>query len=309
VVAIAYRRYTARRSTVTSAESLARVVIGLAIVYCVVSASKRFATPPGFAVAAPLLFFAAVPLRDEPQGKRVTRSVLVAMAVLESLIAYPVSGAQIEWSSLLMVPAGLLCLHDGYSQWQLASLSRRRIDRSAIPLIAGGVGLLAGLVWSASTFLSAISASVTKYDAEPALALPGSNSVHVSAYMAHVLESLTRAIRAQCTSFYSLPGLNSFYFFTNERPPTSSLNATAWMYLFDKFQQTQVVRSIEGERSHRFCVVDNQIDLKLWEQGRRLPNTSLVRFVKDFETRHAPGQPYGVYDYLLFVSGNSRAPA
>ena len=140
--ALLYRRYRNRKYALGVADSLAHIAVGLLMLYITVgeaNLTSKFDFSGQFVVALPLLFFSAVPRTEATESERIARLALVALAVLEGLIAYPVAGAQIAWSSMLIVAVGVLCLHDGLrslhpSPW-LARHSSRRLATGLVTSI------------------------------------------------------------------------------------------------------------------------------------------------------------------------------
>jgi hypothetical protein len=259
-----------------------------------------------FTVALPLLFLAALPPVGATESEFLARVAAVALALLEGFLAFPVAGSQRFWASLLIVPAGMLCLHDGARQLSPAlAVTRRRWCRVGSILFAT-VLVLGGVAWSASVFVGNLSAEASTYNANTPTTLPGSHMIRLPAAQALTLESLSKAIHAQCSTFVTLPGMNSFYFWTEETPPTW-FNTNSWFFLVNDAQQEKIVQRIEEKDRSRFCVVDNPDELFRWEVGAAspVPPLPLVRLVDVFEQENSPPKLFG--GYQLFVS-RGRAP-
>ena len=64
-------------------------------------------------VALPLLFLVVPAQRASDDNGLLVRVFVVALAAMEVMQVFPVAGAQISWASVLLVPAGMLCLLDG----------------------------------------------------------------------------------------------------------------------------------------------------------------------------------------------------
>ena len=75
-----------------------------------------FASVPGTLLwfGTPLLWLLVVSLPDAPKDVQATlpRLFLAFLAVLQSLHAFPLAGSQLGYSTFLLIPAGLICLHD-----------------------------------------------------------------------------------------------------------------------------------------------------------------------------------------------------
>jgi hypothetical protein len=305
-------------------DSCARVIVGLLILYCALAQTRigsvtltpRTATV-SFTVALPLLFFVVIPRAGATESERIARVAIAALAVLESLLAYPVAGAQVWWASLLIVPAGVLCLMDGVRQLRPALSPRYSLgnaggnpDPQQVPLthrgfVAGliaSAALLAGIGWFSWDFFGDLFVESSSYSANTAVTLPGSGLIRLPATQARTLESLSQAIRAQCSTLVTFPGLNSFYFWAKETPP-SGFNTTDWLYLLDRAQQDQFVHRIEVKDQSRRCVVESPVMVYGWvlaSGGHPPPQLPLLRLIERFDHENNPPRVFG--GYQLFVS-------
>jgi len=278
------------------------VAVGLAILYFALQ-QAQVAFTTSFTAALPLLFFAAIPPFGATDSERIARVGLVALAVTEGLVAYPVAGAQVRWSSLFIVPAGMLCLNDGMRQLRPGlHLALRRSRRAATGLVASVV-LAAGLGWLVYVWFNDLSIETKAYYANTPVTLPGSDMIRLPSAQGATFESLTRAIRAQCSSFLAVPAINSFYFWTGKSLPTDWFNV--WFYTEDVPTQQQIVRSLEGQDRSRFCIVDSPTWSAFWAQGHVFPQLPLVRFMERFRQENSPPELFsydGVVVYRIFVS-------
>ncbi len=297
VGALLYCRYRNRSSPAGVIDACAHVGVGVAILYLALQqAQVSFTTT--FTVALPLLFFAAIPPFGTTDSERIARVGLVALAVLEGLVAYPVAGAQVRWSSILIVPAGMLSLYDGMHQLRPDLALTRRLGRRAAAGLLASVVLAAGLGWFAYVFHNDLSIEKHTYYANTSVSLPGSDMIRLPAHQAETFESLSHAIRAQCSSFLAVPAINSLYFWTGETLPTDWFNV--WFYTRDVPTQKQIVRRLEGQDRSWFCVVDSPTWTAFWAQGQVFPQLPLVRFMERFRHQNAPPELFGAY--RIFVS-------
>ncbi len=69
-----------------------------------------------------------------------------------------------------------------------------------------------------------------------------------------------------------MPALNSLYFWTDERPPTTWYNQ--WFFTLDTAQQSQVIQLVNGPDRSRFCVVDNEYSSEFGPGPRRTPTSA-----------------------------------
>ncbi len=295
--AVLYRRFRSTDSSATVLDAFVHVSAGLLILYCALQEAQLDFTNT-FLVALPLLFLAAIPPRGASESERIARLALVSLAVLEGLLAYPVAGAQVRWSSLLLVPVGMLCLHDGVRQLHPTIPSARLGGRRVVTGLVVWALVFAATGWFASVYVGDRSVVAKDYDTATPLRLPGSDKIRLPASQTHSLEALSDAIRAHCSAFLTLPALDSLYFWTGESPPTNWFNT--YFYTGDAPRQKQIVRTIERHDQSRFCVVDNPTWTAFWAQGHILPQLPLARLVERFERNNNPPM---VFDgYRLFVS-------
>ena len=277
--AVFYRRYRNRHSPTGLIDAYAHLLVGMLILVLAIKVAPPAHDAP-FAAALPLVFFAAIPRVGASDSERIARVALVALAVLEGLLAYPVAGAQLLWSSLLLVPAATLCLNDGLRQLTPALAAiRRRVPRIITGLLAPLV-LMTGLGWFASVFFDNLSTEASDFHANTPVTLPGSAAIRLARVQAQSLESLSSAIRSQCSAFVTLPALNSLYFWTEEGSPANWTNT--WFDTSDIPQQDQIIDLIKGPESSRFCLVESPVWLYFWYQGHEIPQLPLARFVETF---------------------------
>ncbi len=302
--AVLYRRYRNQSSPPGLLDAWVHVAVGLVILYIAV-AQGQIHSPISisFTVALPLLFFTAVPPVGATESERVARVAVVALAVLEGLLAYPVDGAQGLWSSVLIVPPGLFCLHDGMRQLSPGLVMARRHGRRVATGLLASVVLVGGLGWLGWVFGGNLSWEANGYHADSPVTLAGSNMIRLPAGQIFNLEFLSAAIRAQCSTFVTVPAMNSLYFWTGESPPATNWTNT-WFDTSDGPLQKQVLNRIKGQDGSRFCVVDNPKWTYFWYQGHVIPQLPLARLVERFRREHGPPEPFGGY-YDLFVSHGS----
>ncbi len=272
---------------------------GLLILYCALQ-EDQLAVPNSFVVGLPLLFFAAVPPVGTADSERIARIALVALATLEGLLAYPVAGAQVRWSSLLMIPVGMICLNDGVRQLHpLQAITKRSVLHVTTGVLASAV-ILAAIGWFTSVFVGNQRVETRMYSTSPVLELPGTHLIHLPTFESAPIEALAHAIHTQCSFFVTLPAMNSLYFWSGEEAPPDWTNT--WFYTSNTAQQQELIKQITGNDRSRFCVVDNQTWLSFWYQGHAIPQLPLARLVEKFRQDNSPPTIFG--SYRLFVAHN-----
>ncbi len=214
--------------------------------------------------------------RDEPN--QYVRLLLPALAVLESLHAYPVAGTQLSLAALLMIPVGAVVLNDGITGVRARGAAR----------VAPAALILATAVLALEGFLAG-----SQYTAGSPSGLRGAELVRMQARQAAQLRQLVAAIDSDCSSFITFPGMNSIYIWTGQEPP-SDLRYGVWWLTPDPVDQQAVVRQLEGRS--RLCVVKNQTLIDFWAQGRQVPPQPVVDFI---DASFMPSATFGDYELLV----------
>jgi hypothetical protein len=194
------------------------------------------------------------------------RALLPALAILQSLHAFPVAGSQQAFSALALVPLGAICIGDGLAQLGLA--------RVRLQLVTALLFLTIVVSWLPANWQQ----SRTAYASSVPLGLPGASRVRVPADQAALLAQVTQSIRDNCDTYISLPGMDSFYIFTQLKPP-AGMNLTRWIWLTNDVQQQQMAIQASN-RISRLCVLENDELLGFWSQGRPMANGPLLDYIQ-----------------------------
>ncbi len=210
---------------------------------------------------------------NDSTGLGSVRRLVPPLAVLQTLHAYPVAGSQVQWGAYLLVLVAGICVLDGARQ--LASVAPRRFIAPLTWWIARAAALALAVfvlrdIWAPLRHERLQLANTTR------ILFPGSRRLHLPYQEAEQLAWVVRELRANCSTFVSLPGLNSFYLWSEIEPPTS-LNATAWMFLFDAEKQERIVQRIRP--IPQLCMLRQEGLSQGWQRGRALPNGPLVDFL------------------------------
>ncbi len=228
---------------------------------------------------------------DEAPGLRRARLTLCFASVLEVLQAHPMPGPQVALGTALLLPVGALCLSDGLTALDHLVDLRTGIARHAFALLGVLVIGLVGAPYARS--------SRTIYGWGTALGLPGTARIHASERSAAMYAWLTANLRAHCDAFYTWPGFNSLYLWTDSEPPTQ-LNATLWPILFDDREQRDVVDALA--RHARGCIV-TQPQATLRTADRPGPGDGpLARYLA------TAFEPRGIVGRYLFAVRAGRGP-
>lgn len=242
-----------------------------------------------FLLALPVVWLAAIGPRqigDDPTGTY-ARLLLPALAVMESLQIYPVAGTQLWLGALMLVPVGAIGLNDGIRE--LRALIGTRPGRVQPVTWVAPMALAA----SVAVFVQFAILAAVWFNAETPLGVPGAESTRLPAQQVAQLRALVAAIDRNCSSFMTYPGLDSFYIWTAQEPPTP-LRYELWWLTIDVGSERSIVQALE--RRPRLCVVKSQLQLDFWLEGRQLPDRPLVDF---FNQDFVNGGSFGDYQLLV----------
>ncbi len=264
----------------------ARVAVGALMWICVL-------LPPSYLLmlAVPLVWVAALGPRDDlgSPTDRYARLLLPALAVMESLQAYPVAGTQVSIASLGVVFVGAITLNDGIRQLRALAggLSRPRLLATAnfVPVGALILSFAATSLWA--------TVAAESYTAGSPSGLQGAGLLRLAPKQQTTLSSLTMSVRRVCTSFITMPGMSSLYIWTGQEAPATLFDSD-WMFFVDSAQQQSIVdqvRSLPG-----MCVVRNDAVLKFWAEGQPIPRGPLIDFI---EANFVVAGSYGDYELLV----------
>jgi hypothetical protein len=114
------------------------------------------------------------------------------------------------------------------------------------------------------------------YDSRMPLDLPGARDVRLPPTEVALYRRVTESIGANCGSFVMLPGMDSFYVWTEQEPPTG-YNADGWPTLFDDADQRRVIEDIDSARG--LCLLKNERLAAFWGAGT-IPEGPLVRYMR-----------------------------
>lgn len=282
--------------------SAACLLVGLELILATIGWAVPFdeATSRYGGFPLSMLAFAWVAL-VRPQGVPSPRATefaalfLPALAVLQGLHAYPVAGSQVGWSSFLLVPVGAICVANGARGLLRAPLAAR-------PLVAlGALGSVVLLLFLANeTLRRPYDDAKVLLDGWAPLELEGAGRLRLFPEEAQTYREVVAAVNRHCTRFEMLPGMNSFYLWSGQEPPTG-FNATGWMTLFSDELQRKVVRRLDPIRG--LCLLRNETIAAQWTGGAS-PDGPLVAFLS---SGFRPLAGFGDYELLKRSSEKGAA--
>lgn len=252
--------------------------------------------PTGLGVCIPLSWMALVPAGDHEAGPNLfTRAMLAALPVFGAIDAYPVAGDQVFLASVAFIPVGGVILGDGVrtlTAWSRA-MGERCVSRVTRIVPLATATLLGVLTYQ--VLLQAVVNDGANYRTLKPLPFKGATMLRESATTTADFVQVVDTLRAECDTFLSVPGLDSFYFWAHMSPP-NGLNAGTWMYLLNTSEQQRVVDAVSHVR--RLCLIRNPGVLNFWSTvaGRAPPNLPLWRFVQSGFT---PLTTAGGYQVLI----------
>jgi hypothetical protein len=238
-------------------------------------AGHGFAIGSGdFVLAVPFTWIAVLGVGDSEAGSLAFARILIAsVGVLGCIEAYPVAGSQLGWAGLSLVPPAVLCIWDGSRVLHVRHTERRFLRSLTWAPAAVTCALLAfGQVWPEMRAARAL------YDTSVGIQLPGAHEIRQSVPVAISMEQAASFLTKHCSTFEGSPGLNSFYFYTQQVPPTG-LNTTQWRKLLTPEQQNLVIRKLRT--IPRLCVLENSWVAAVWYPPKsRVPASPLYNYLQ-----------------------------
>jgi hypothetical protein len=244
-----------------------------------------------FVLALALAWVAVLPPVGDHQNPTdsLARLLLPALAVMETLQAYPVAGTQQWLAALLLVPVGAITFNDGLRQLQgWAAAHQNPSFLKVAASLAPGALIVTVAVWPLFAYYAA-----SAYASGQPLGLPGASLMRLPPEQSSALQSLTRAIDQDCTSLITLPRMPSLYLWTG-RAGIAQLNDGIWIFSLDASQQQSIVSRIQGQPG--VCVVLSQAVLNFEAEGRPVPRRPLVDYI---DTNFQPEATFGIYELLV----------
>ncbi len=251
--------------------------------------------PVGPLAPLPLLWLALLPAPAGARAGGLGRRLLVMLAVLQTLHAYPVAGSQVAWATFLFLPVGAILLADGWRRLVAALGPAPACRLRGVRAAGAALGLL--LVGGVATSLSATEARVrAAFEAGVPLGLPGAETIRVRPPQARLYRVLAGNL-ARCRTFVTMPGLNSLYLFSGVDPP-STRNTTLWVALLTPAEQADIAARL-ARTPAPVCAVrrpDAAFD------GQDTPLTRYIR--REFVTVFTLGD----YAFMLRRAAAAAAP-
>ena len=242
-------------------------------------------------------------LANAPPHLRVALRFVVPITILQVLHAYPVAGSQEGWGTFLVFVPCTIALAggvDGVQAWREARPHVRAFAAGSLCLI---VALGAGL-WPIAAWV--------EYSHLVPLRLPGAQLVRVDKSRAKDLRTLTRIVKRNCDTFYSVPGIDSLYIFSGLPTPTGLL--ANWAGAMTTGQEREVVKDLTRlqDTGKRVCIVrDLNSPFYAWGPRGSEANRPIGRFIRHYQRTIATFGPFitseQVPRYSVSLRGASSA--
>jgi hypothetical protein len=199
------------------------------------------------------------------------RRFVPALAVVQALHAYPVAGSQTALSCFLLIVVGAILISD-------ATIGMRRAlgNDGLVPL--GVTYAVTGLtvLLAVGIFVNQYASARRSFHSGIPLGLKGSARIRLPPTQVTLYRGISEAINENCKSFIMLPGMDSFYLWTGQDPP-SHFNVGYWTVLFGDRLQEQLVHRFE--KIDGLCLLRNSTIEKMWTMGEVPNDGPLLAFV------------------------------
>lgn len=257
---------------------LVRAIVGLKALFCVSVFCFSFADGRVSALlnfVVPFLWIALVPAQFKHERRDALvfgRVAIVFIAALQVLAAYPVAGSQGRAATVAIILVAVICANDvgrhipsRWHDWRVQ--------------VAGWCLLAVFIVpyqWTRASW------NIKIYNSSIPLNLPGANRICLRPSRTALYRALSFNLKECNDSFLSLPGLNSFYFWAEKKPPTNQ-NTTHWMTHLDTATQEEIIEQVSTRAD--LCAIRNQSLAQWWVVNRDLDEFPLVRYMDtEFKT-------------------------
>lgn len=288
---------------------------GIGVLACGLKYFTRAQFPSHLLVSygTPFVFLAVMPaFRERKSGLAFYRFAWCLIAVFQTLQSYPVAGTDAIFSIFPTFVVAGICLRDA---WQaLAPVLQSLPHYHLTARVAEAVAVVA----IASFCFSSGASARAEYFANEPLNLPGAQKIRLRHEIAERFRRLTSDIEQNSDIFVAVPGMDSFYFWTRQEPPTSK-NLGFWMTALPAQDQARIVAVLE--RHPRASVIYSPEIVRFWTHSLQAKQGPLVDYIfSHFQTVESFQRDTGYWQdsYQLMVrkeevgrfsSASTKAPA
>jgi hypothetical protein len=186
------------------------------------------------------------------------RTLFCAIAVVQTLWAYPVAGSQSSFVQVLLIIVVMVCLGDFFEYQR----SRQRFAWH--PVLKGSAAVL---LFSIPVSYVAIDAIQRKnYNFLPPLLLPGAKRVHATTAQVADYHWLVRNLHEHCDVFISMPEIPSLHLWAAQDPLAGS-GMSQWMQFLNNDQQAAVAAALSDHPNA--CAIYNEKLVAFWNQDQQ----------------------------------------
>jgi hypothetical protein len=259
---------------------VARLVVGVAVIM------PASALPPfrglgySYVYAWPAVWLIALPLRgDLRRWDRLPRVMLASIAISQSLMAYPVAGAQVGLGGLTFVLCGALCVTDGAYALRRSGELRRYGRQAGIT-----VGVVVALLLAAGTFYENLGKNFSEihnnYRSGAKLQVIGAAGVLLPPATAAAINGLVAKVHSVgCRSLMEIPGQYSFNLWTGLDTPDPLTGQQPYWASLSSTEQGQVLRAARASRD--LCLINAPNGVGFYTAGAPLPRSPLINYLED----------------------------
>lgn len=216
---------------------------------------------------------------DKSSSLRFARVFLPALAISQVLQVYPVGGNQQSIAAVTFVPVGALCIADGLRVLQARALAQGQEAMKRF----GSIALILTVALAGNFGLDAIIrpglANIQVYASHRAVELSGASRLRLPPEQAEAYERIVSLLRQyRCSTFVSIPSLNSFYLWSSLSAPKPQLPGP-WMRMATDSEQREMVARLRDV--DRLCAIRDENTAAMWIQGHDVSGAPLVRYITD----------------------------
>jgi hypothetical protein len=229
------------------------------------------------AAPLPLLWTALMaPVRETDPERERGKVLLVAVATLQALHAFPVAGSQVAFASFLFVPVAGVAIAEG-ARGVTRSVAESTLSRRVTVRVLLSAAVL---VLAVRPVYDLGRRAGSAYRTGVPLDLPGAESIRVTPRQASLYHRLTESITTRCRTLLTMPPLCSLYLFSRLEPPPM-MYATAWLTTLDRTTQAEIAQTWSRLPSP-MCAVE-------WRSPAEHPTPLTRLFDEGFETVYQVG--------------------
>lgn len=199
------------------------------------------------------------------------RGFLVLATTWQAFQVYPVAGTQVAVATFLLAAVFTACLADAVRHFVPAPGPGGRLRGLLVPSPWAVLLVLFSVFWCNPV------AQKAAYERLEPCGLRGAGKVRMEASQAAAFRAVAAHLEAESDVFFTYPGLNSLYFWTDRRPLTGQ-NTTTWMTLLDDARQREILDRLKAARRPRI-VVDGA-SLALWSRTPESGSGPLVGHIR-----------------------------